>query len=131
MPYSTQHSYIDQSDLVDVLELYFLNSLDDVEEYLPNLYKHPRNLNPSNSLFGQVTTEEMDYCFSFLTEIDKKIMKYIILRDEESLVDITDHYIYQVLPNQNSKQFDGLHNWIWKVYFEAKDSISYTLLKLL
>lgn len=119
-------SYIDASDLVDVLQHYYDGTLDNVDEYLPNLYQDLRDLHPTNSLFGQVTSNDIQIIINKLTKLERVCLRYIINRSLPAYNYLQSEYLL----NKAGKEVD-LDKWIWRLYFDTKDKIGDELLKII
>lgn len=119
-------SYIDPSSLVECLQLYYDGHLDNCEEYLDRLYMNTREMHPTNSLFGQITSKDMRYILSKLTKIQRASVRYILNRCQNAYSVLSEYYSQELIGEEGD-----LTKWVWKTYFDAKEIISQEILKII
>jgi hypothetical protein len=117
-------SYIDFNDLDEVMKLYFEGTLDDMDKYLPNLYKDLSQLHPSNSLFGQVCSDELTRCIWGLTRLERAALDYHYNQSEKSRIILTHIYLHE----STSTSFES---WVEISYIETMEALSFEIMQIL
>lgn len=92
-------SYIDQSDLNELLELYYDGLLDDVEPYINRVNLELSELHPSNTLFGYVDNSEMESLLSKLPLMQQWVLHYHYTNDAEAYKTITHYWFNDTTAN--------------------------------
>ncbi|AVH67044.1 hypothetical protein [Nostoc sp. 'Peltigera membranacea cyanobiont' N6] len=105
-------SYIDSTNLEECLDLFFQGTFDDVDQYLPRLYKDASELKPGNSLFGQIDSAELEAAIWGLSRLHRAILEYHFTASEKSWL-IVRHEYFQ------DKQQGSIDSWIGETYLDA------------
>jgi len=117
-------SYIDFNDLDEVMKLYFEGTLDNVDEYTPNLYKGLSELHPTNSLFGQVCNDEINECVWGLTRFERAAIEFHYLNSEKSRILLLNIYL-------NEPTSTSFESWVEIAFLEAMESLSFEVMQIL
>ncbi|MEH2093985.1 hypothetical protein [Nostoc sp.] len=121
---TTITSYIDSNNFEECLELFFQNELDNVDQYLPRIYKDASELKPGNSLFGQIDSDELEKAIWSLDRLHRAILEYHFLATEKSWL-IVRHEYFQ------DRQQTSIDSWIGTAYLEALELLSSEVMELI
>jgi len=105
-------SYINLQDLDEIVKLFFTGNLDDVDKYLPNLYKDLSELHPNNSLFGQLCSDDIKLCLSKLNILDVAALEYFYTKSKKSNNLLYDFYI-------RTEGYSSYEYWVEEKYLDA------------
>ncbi|MFS0515134.1 hypothetical protein ACEYW6_10475 [Nostoc sp. UIC 10607] len=105
-------SYIDTANLEECLDLFFQGEFDNVDQYLPRIYKDSSELKPGNSLFGQIDSDELSQAIWGLSKLHRAILEYHFLASEKSWLIVRHEYF------QDGQQ-TSLDSWIGETYLDA------------
>lgn len=105
-------SYIDAYNLLHCLKLYYLNELDNIDEFLDRLYLPESQLNPSNSLFGQLDSTTMNKALNQLPEHYQLSLKLYHVPNSEDSSKIQHYYNY----SDSDLKFA---EWVGDLYIQA------------
>ncbi|MGV0103984.1 Nuclear transport factor 2 family protein [Nostoc sp. DSM 114160] len=117
-------SYIDTNNLEECLELYFEGELDNIDQYLPRIYKDLSELKPGNSLYGQIDSDELSKAIWSLGKLHRAILEYHFLASEKSWLIVRHEYFQDM-------QQTSLDSWLSTTYLEALDLLSCEIRELL
>jgi hypothetical protein len=117
-------SYINTPDLEECLDLFFQGELDNVDQYLPHLYKDSSELKPGNSLYGQIDSDGLYQAILGLGRLHRAILEYHFTASEKSWL-IVRHEYFQ------DKQQTSLDSWIGTTYLEALELLSLEVMDLI
>ncbi|MDZ8259463.1 hypothetical protein [Nostoc sp. ChiQUE01b] len=117
-------SYIDTANLEECLQLFFEGELDNIDQYLPRIYKDSSELKPGNSLFGQIDSDELESAIWGLGKLHRAILEYHFTASEKSWL-IVRHEYFQ------DKQQTSLDSWLGTTYLEALELLSFEAMKLI
>ncbi|MEA5625304.1 hypothetical protein [Nostoc sp. UHCC 0251] len=117
-------SYIDFNSLEECLDLYFQNEFDNIDQYLPRLYKDASEMKPGNSLFGQLDSDELERAIWSLDKIHRASLEYHSLESEKALLILRNEYFHD-------KQQGSFDSWIGTTYLEALELLSYEVLGMI
>jgi hypothetical protein len=118
-------SYVDANDLAEVLEAFFLGTLNNMDEYLPRLYKGLAEFHPTNSLYGQLTEEELTQCLHNLTQLEKAAIEYRFAKSKKSEIILTHAYLNDPEAGSNFASYAE------QLYIEAIELLSFEILDIL
>ncbi|NEU81485.1 hypothetical protein [Nostoc sp. UIC 10630] len=117
-------SYIDSSSLEECLDLYFQGTFDDVDQYLPRLYRDSSELKPGNSLFGQLDSADLELALWGLGALHRAAIEFHFIGSEASWL-LLRHYHYQ------DDQQTCIETWMGEIYLDALQLLSNEVLGLL
>ncbi len=117
-------SYIDTPSLEECLQLFFQNEFDNCDQYISRLYKNPSELMPSNSLFGQIDSDELNKAIWGLGKLHRAALEYHFLASEKSWL-IVRHEYFQ------DKQQGSIESWMGEVYLDALQLLSSEVMDLI
>ncbi len=69
-----ESSYVDRDDLIQVIQDFYDGTLDDCDDYLDRLYRPFNQLNPANSLWGQVDADTVRSCLNQLDSLEGQVI---------------------------------------------------------
>lgn len=125
--------YINYNELKEIVNLYYKGELDNVENYLSNLYKDLRELHPLNSLFGNITSEEFKEVLNTLEPIEERVFKaFLYQRDIKDYVYIQStfkDYIYNDC--KSLRNIRTQEDWELEIFIKAYTKIEKRLLEVL
>ncbi|MEH1803234.1 MAG: hypothetical protein V7L13_29540 [Nostoc sp.] len=121
---TTITSYIDSTNLEECLDLYFQGEFDNVDQYLPRIYKDSSELKPGNSLFGQIDSDEIEKAIWALDRLHRAVLEYHFLATEKSWLIVRHEYFHD-------GQQTSLDSWIGTTYLEALDLLSCEVMELI
>lgn len=117
-------SYIDTNSLEECLELFFQGEFDNVDQYLPRIYKDSSELKPGNSLFGQIDSAELEKAVWGLSKLHRAALEYHFTASEKSWL-IVRHEYFQ------DRQQGSIESWIGETYFDALYLLSSEVMELI
>jgi hypothetical protein len=117
-------SYIDTNSLEECLELFFQGEFDNVDQYLPRIYKDASEMKPGNSLFGQIDSDELEKALWGLSRLHRAILEYHFTASEKSWLIVRHEYF------QDGQQ-TNLDSWIGTTYLAALELLSLEVMKLI
>ncbi len=117
-------SYIDTASLEECLELFFQGEFDNVDQYIPHLYKDLSELKPGNSLFGQLDSAEFELALWGLGSIHRAAIEFHFIGSEASWLVLRNNYLH-------NNQQGTLESWINTTYLEALELLSNEVMKLI
>ncbi|MEH1858042.1 MAG: hypothetical protein V7L21_08575 [Nostoc sp.] len=117
-------SYIDTANLEECLQLFFEGEFDNVDQYLPRIYKNASELKPGNSLFGQLDSDELYQAVWGLGKLHRAALEYHFLAFEKSWLIVRHEYFHD-------KQQTSLDSWLGTTYLEALELLSLEVMDLI
>ncbi|MEA5603699.1 hypothetical protein [Nostoc sp. UHCC 0252] len=117
-------SYIDTASLEECLELFFEGEFDNVDQYIPRLYKDLSELKPGNSLFGQLDSAALELALWGLERLHRAAIEFHFVGSEASWLILRNSYFH-------SKQQGTLESWMAATYLEALGLLSNEVMKLI
>lgn len=91
---TTTLNNISLPELIACLKLYYQGQLNDVAyDLLPRLHLNLNQLDPTNSLFGQVTSEDLEYCLSLIDRQFTDALKFFITSRPHLLTTLESDYV--------------------------------------
>jgi hypothetical protein len=117
-------SYINTPDLEECLDLFFQGELDNVDQYLPRLYKDSSELKPGNSLYGQIDSDELEKAIWGLCKLHRAVLEYHFLATEKSWLIVRREYF-------QDKQQTSLDSWLGTTYLESLELLSLEVMDLI
>ncbi|MBN3927117.1 hypothetical protein [Nostoc sp. NMS4] len=105
-------SYINTPDLEECLELFFQGTFDDVDQYLPRLYKNLSEMKPGNALFGQIDSAELELAIWGLGSLHRAAIEFHFISSEVSWLLLRHNYF-------QSEQQGSIESWIGETYLDA------------
>lgn len=112
-----KQSYVSISDLRYCLGLYFSNELDSVDSYIERLYLPPYQLNPHNSLFGQIDSSTLTDALDGLPEDYRDVIYLNFVPNPEISERVQCHYVHCETPRKFS-------DWVEDLYTDALYELS-------
>ncbi|MBD2196603.1 MULTISPECIES: hypothetical protein [Calothrix] len=116
-PLTIKTSYINPGDLLHCLQLYYANQLDDVDEFMSRLYLPESQLNPSNSLYGQLDSPTLTKALNRLPEHYRAAIKLYNVPNNEDSSTLQHYYI-------NSNTCLKFTEWVSDLYIQSFISLS-------
>ena len=117
-------SYIDTADLKEVLQAYYDGTLDDYDPYVDRLYKGLSQLHPTNSLWGQIDSNEMSELLAELIPVHKAVIQYHYQPSEGIKALLTSKYY-------NYQTDSSFENWVEVTFIEALELLAYGVMEIL
>nr|WP_322686620.1 hypothetical protein [Nostoc sp. DedQUE07]MDZ8133241.1 hypothetical protein [Nostoc sp. DedQUE07] len=117
-------SYIDTANLGECLQLFFEGELDNIDQYLPRIYKDSSELKPGNSLFGQIDSDELESAIWGLSSLHRAAIEYHFTASEKSWLILRHEYF------QDGQQ-TSLDSWIGTRYLDSLYLLSSEVMALI
>ncbi|MFN6486282.1 MULTISPECIES: hypothetical protein [unclassified Nostoc] len=121
---TTITSYIDSTNLEECLELFFSGEFDNVDQYIPHLYKDLSELKPGNSLFGKLDSADLELALWTLGTLHRAAIEFHFIGNETSWLILRHNYLH-------SNQQGTLESWMTVTYLEALELLSSEVMKLI
>nr|WP_322714544.1 hypothetical protein [Nostoc sp. ChiSLP03a]MDZ8215798.1 hypothetical protein [Nostoc sp. ChiSLP03a] len=117
-------SYINTPDLEECLELFFQGAFDNVDQYIPRLYKDLSELKPGNTLFGQIDSAELELALWTLGTLHRAAIEFHFVGNETAWLILRHNYLH-------NNQQGTLESWMAATYLEALELLSNEVIKLI
>ncbi|BAY23727.1 hypothetical protein NIES2100_35190 [Calothrix sp. NIES-2100] len=105
---SRKNGYVDISDLKYCLHLFYSGGLDDVDDYLSRLYLPPRDLDPTNSLFGLLDTQTVEEALSSISEDYQSVIEVEFTQNPTASERLQHFYVQSLTPLTFAEWVDHL-----------------------
>jgi hypothetical protein len=122
-PKSIKSSYVQQSDLLEVLSQFYDGQLDNCDRYLDRFYLSVEELNPSNSLWSQLDSDDVQSALKVIGDESAALLEYHFTRTDTTLERV-HHYYFQ-------SNHSTLNDYLVYQTPEALNRLSDQILKLL
>ncbi|MEH1966744.1 hypothetical protein [Nostoc sp.] len=117
-------SYIDTASLEECLELFFSGEFDNVDQYIPRLYKDLSEMKPGNSLFGQLDFADLELALWGLDSLNRAAIEFHFVGSEASWLILRKNYLH-------NNQQGSIESWVGAIYLEALELLSAEVMKLI
>nr|WP_322719456.1 hypothetical protein [Nostoc sp. ChiQUE02]MDZ8232479.1 hypothetical protein [Nostoc sp. ChiQUE02] len=117
-------SYINTPDLEECLELFFQREFNNVDQYIPRLYKDLSELKPGNSLFGQLDSNDLELALWALGTLHRAAIEFHFVGNETAWLVLRKNYLH-------NNQQGTLESWMAATYLEALELLSNEVIKLI